>query len=50
MVDTQVMWAVHNIYAPAIEWDGASYTLNGRDRIKPGAPIHTADTREEAEE
>lgn len=45
-----MMWAVHSLFAPASEWDGTSYTLNGRDRIKAGTPIHTADTREEAEE
>lgn len=44
-------WAVHNLAAPAVETDAAgTYTLNGKDRIKLGAPLHTAETREEAEE
>jgi hypothetical protein len=43
-------FAVHNLHAPSVEWDGSSYSHNGKDRIKAGAPIFTADTREEAEE
>ena len=45
------MWAVHSLYAPPVQTDDQGrHSLNGRDWIKAGIPIHVADTREEAEQ
>jgi hypothetical protein len=43
-------WAVHNLATPAIEIDAAgTYSHDGVSRIAAGAPLHVAETREEAE-
>lgn len=43
-------WVVHNLHTPAIEIDaGGTYSHDGIARIAAGAPLHTAETREEAE-
>ena len=35
------MWAIHSLYAPPVETDDQGrYSLNGRDWIKAGIPIH----------
>lgn len=44
-------WAIHSLHAPPVQTDDQGrYSLNGRDWIKAGIPIHTAETREEAEQ
>ena len=44
-------WSVHSLHAPPVQTDNQGrYSLNGRDWIKAGIPIHTAETREEAEQ
>lgn len=44
-------WAIHSLHAPPVQTDDQGrYSLNGRDWIKAGVPIHTAETREEAEQ
>lgn len=46
-----MVWAIHNLHAPAIEIDAAgTYSHDGIARIAAGAPLHTAGTREEAED
>lgn len=49
--EVELMWAIHSLWAPPTETDNQGrYSLNGRDWIKAGVPIHTAETREEAEQ
>lgn len=43
-------YAVHSLHAPAVEITDGAYTIDGKTMIRLGDPLHTAETREEAEE
>lgn len=42
-------FAVHNIHSPSVELFNGGYTHDGVATIKASAPIHEADTFEDAE-
>lgn len=48
----EMTFAVHSLHAPPVEIDERNrYSLTeGRDWIQGSEPIHTADTKEEAEQ